>query len=162
MSQFARCNQYCINSQTENNPFSRFQFFNCYFMSDLKNFCHYCPKKCATELTLIYISTDLPRLLLSETANSTETLLSQSVILITRLKSGVILLWGRCKLIFDKIFPKNATFKFSLSQKFHPFLHSTHQEYMIFAKIGDGPCYYHWNEDCTGVWGLLLNRIIFS
>ena len=29
----------------------------------------------------------------------------------TRCKSGTIHFWGRCQLIFDKIFPKNATFK---------------------------------------------------
>ena len=37
------------------------------------------------------------------------------------------------------------------TKKFHPFLDSTYQEWMIFAKIGDGPCYYLWNEVCTGV-----------
>ena len=47
-------------------------------------------KRLCTELTLV--STALPRLLLSETATSTKTLLSQSVILITRYKSGAILL----------------------------------------------------------------------
>ena len=26
---------------------------------------------------------------------------------------------------------------------------------MIFAKIGDGPCYYLWNEICAGVKGNL-------
>ena len=60
------------------------------------------------------ISTASPRLLLSETASCKKTLLSQFFILITRLKSGAILFWGRCQLIFDKIFPKNATFKLSL------------------------------------------------
>ena len=34
---------------------------------------------------------------------------------------------------------------------FFPFLHSAYQECMNFAKIGDGPCYYHWNEICAGV-----------
>ena len=64
-------------------------------------------------------------LLLSETAISTKTLLSQSVILITRYKSGAILFWGRCQLIFDKIFPKNATFKLSLMSNDEPknFIH---------------------------------------
>jgi hypothetical protein len=37
------------------------------------------------------------------------------------------------------------------TKKFHPFLHSTYQECMIFARIGDGPCYYLWNEICAGV-----------
>jgi hypothetical protein len=27
---------------------------------------------------------------------------------------------------------------------------------MIFAKIGDGPCYYHYNEICDGVFRDLL------
>ena len=34
---------------------------------------------------------------------------------------------------------------------FFPFLHSAYQECMNFAKIGDGPCHYHWNEICAGV-----------
>ena len=118
-------------------------------------------KRLCTELTLV--STALPRLLLSETATSTKTLLSQSVILITRYKSGAILLSTH---IWQN-FPKKCHFHIISevqwwTKKFHPFLDSTYQKWMIFAKIGDGPCYYHWNEDCAGVWGLLLNRIIFS
>ena len=35
--------------------------------------------------------------------------------------------------------------------KFQPIFHSTHQECMIFARIGHGPCYYHWNEIFAGV-----------
>ena len=59
-------------------------------------------------------------------------------------------------MILVNFFPKNATFKLSLmsndeQKKNHPFLNSTYQECMIFARIGDGPCYYHWNEICTGV-----------
>ena len=54
----------------------------------------------------ISLSTALPRLLLSETAQE-----NSAVILITRLKSGAILFWGSCPLIFDKIFPKNAISK---------------------------------------------------
>ena len=34
---------------------------------------------------------------------------------------------------------------------FYPFLHSTYQECMIFARIGDGPCYYYLNEIYAGV-----------
>ena len=29
------------------------------------------------------------------------------------------------------------------TKKFHPFLDSTYQEWMIFARIGDGPCNYY-------------------
>ena len=32
------------------------------------------------------------------------------------------------------------------------FSDSTHQECMIFARIGHGPCYYHWNEIFAGVY----------
>ena len=58
--------------------------------------------------------------------------------------------------ILREIFQKNASFKLSLmsndeQKKNHPFLHSTYQEWMIFARIGDGSCYYLWNEICTGV-----------
>ena len=31
------------------------------------------------------------------------------------------------------------------------FSDSTHQECMIFARIGHGPCYHHWNEIFAGV-----------
>ena len=31
------------------------------------------------------------------------------------------------------------------------FSDSTHQECIIFARIGHGPCYYHWNEIFAGV-----------
>ena len=31
------------------------------------------------------------------------------------------------------------------------FSDSKHQECMIFARIGHGPCYYHWNEILAGV-----------
>ena len=31
------------------------------------------------------------------------------------------------------------------------FSDSTHQECMIFARIGHGPCYYHWDEIFAGV-----------
>jgi hypothetical protein len=37
------------------------------------------------------------------------------------------------------------------TKTFHQFLDSTDQECIIFAKIGDGPCYYHWNEIFAGV-----------
>ena len=37
------------------------------------------------------------------------------------------------------------------------FSDSTHQECMIFARIGHGPCYYHWNEIFAGV-GCLSRR----
>ena len=32
------------------------------------------------------------------------------------------------------------------------FSDSTHQECMIFARIGHGPCYYHWNDIFAGVY----------
>ena len=53
-------------------------------------------------------------------------------------------------------FPKKCHFQIIShvqwwTKKFHPFLHSTYQECMIFARIGDGPCYYHWNEIYAGV-----------
>ena len=31
------------------------------------------------------------------------------------------------------------------------FSDSTHQECMVFARIGYGSCYYHWNEIFAGV-----------
>ena len=31
------------------------------------------------------------------------------------------------------------------------FSDSTHQECMIFARIGNGPCYHHWTEIFAGV-----------
>ena len=31
---------------------------------------------------------------------------------------------------------------------------STHQECMVFARIGHGPCYYHWNEIFADVAGV--------
>ena len=72
-----------------------------------------------------------------------------------------------CQLIFDKIFPKNATFKLLAMSNdelnfFYPFLHSTHQECMIFARIGTGSCYYHWHEICAGVIGHIWsnNRLL--
>ena len=45
---------------------------------------------------------------------------------------------------------------------FYPFLHSTHQECMIFARIGTGSCYYHWHEICAGVIGHIWsnNRLL--
>ena len=38
-------------------------------------------------------------------------------------------------------------------KKFQPmhFSDSTHQECMIFARIGHDSCYYHWNEIFAGV-----------
>ena len=117
-----------------------FQEFNCYFMSDLnywnmqrivslKKSCNLVTvskkrEKCATELTLF----SLCCFILTVTkwnSKFRKTLLSQSVILITRLKSGAILFWGRCQLIFDKNFPKNATFKLSLMSNDEPknFIH---------------------------------------
>ena len=58
----------------------------------------------------IFFSTDV-----TKWSNSyKKTLLTQSVILITRYKSGTIFFWGRCQLIFHNFFPKNATFKLSL------------------------------------------------
>ena len=47
----------------------------------------------------------------------------------------------------------NATYIGSTGSKV-PFWHfsdSTHQECMIFARIGHGSCYYHWNEIFAGV-----------
>ena len=81
-----------------------------------------------------------------------KTLLTQSVILITRYKSGTILCWDD----ICQIFSKKCHFQIISdvqwwTKKFHPFLHSTYQECMIFARIGDGPCYYSWNEICAGV-----------
>ena len=38
------------------------------------------------------------------------------------------------------------------------FSDSTHQEYVIVARIGHGPCYYHWNEIFAGV--ILITRRI--
>ena len=95
-----------------------------------------------------HYSTALPRLLLSETATSTQTLLSQSVIMITRYKSGAILFWVRCQLKMWQFFPKKCHFQIIShgqwwTKKFHPFLDSTYQEWMIFARIGDGPCNYY-------------------
>ena len=53
-------------------------------------------------------------------------------------------------------FPKKCYFQIIShvqwwTKKFHPILHSTHQECMVFARIGDGPCHYHWNEIYAGV-----------
>ena len=42
------------------------------------------------------------------------------------------------------------------TKKCHPFLHSTYQECKIFARIGDDPCYYHWNEIYAGVYVFLV------
>ena len=42
------------------------------------------------------------------------------------------------------------------------FSDSTHQEYMIFARIGHGPCYYHWNEIFAVVNGDMLPIWIFD
>ena len=73
-----------------------------------------------------------------------KTLLTQSVILITRYKSGTILFWDdTCQ-----FFPKKCQFQIISdvqwwTKKFHPFLDSTYQEWMIFARIGDGPCNYY-------------------
>ena len=36
------------------------------------------------------------------------------------------------------------------------FSDSTHQECMIFARIGNGPCYHHWTEIFAGVKDILL------
>ena len=36
------------------------------------------------------------------------------------------------------------------------FSDSTHQECMIFARIGHGPCYYHLNEIFAGVTALFV------
>ena len=57
------------------------------------------------------LSTALPRLLLSETAVSKKSIAVQIYLITTQYKSGAILFWGRCHLIFDKIFSKNGTFK---------------------------------------------------
>ena len=49
------------------------------------------------------------------------------------------------------------------TKKFHPFLHSTHQECMFFAKIENGPCYYLWNEICAGVVSVFYDwLLVFS
>ena len=59
------------------------------------------------------------------------------------------------KWIFEKNFPKSASFKLSAMYNdkpfVSPFMHSAHQKCMNFAKIGYGPCYYHWKEFCAGV-----------
>ena len=73
-------------------------------------------------------------------------------ILITRYKSGTILSWND----ICQFFSKKCHFQIISdvqwwTKKFHPFLDSTYQEWMIFAKIGDGSCYYLWNEICAGV-----------
>ena len=86
----------------------------CKWLSRLKRSCYLevvskKERKCLG-IVLTLVSTALPRLLLSETATSTKTLLSQSVTLITRYKSGAILFW-------DNIFPKNATLKLSIEMK---------------------------------------------
>ena len=57
---------------------------------------------------------------------------------------------------FERNFSKKCHFQIISdvqwwTKKFHPFLDSTYQEWMIFAKIGDGSCYYLWNEICAGV-----------
>ena len=60
------------------------------------------------------------------------------------------------EMIFVKFFPKKCHFQIISdvqwwTKKFLPFLNFTYQEWMIFAKIGDGSCYYLWNEICAGV-----------
>ena len=86
--------------------------------------------------------------LLSEAAASRKTLMSQSAILITRYKNGTIIFW-------EEFFKKCHLQIISLGQwwtkKNHPFLESTYQNCMIFAKIGDGPCNYYQNEVWAGV-----------
>ena len=57
---------------------------------------------------------------------------------------------------FEEDFPKKCHFEINSdvlwwTKIFHPFLDYAYQECMIFARIGDGPCYYHWKEICAGV-----------
>ena len=65
-----------------------------------------------------------------------KTLLTQSVILITRYKSGTILFWDdTCQ-----IFSKKCHFQIISdvqwwTKKFHPFLHSTYQEWRFLLKL---------------------------
>ena len=78
-------------------------------------------------------------------------------ILITRYKSGTILSWND----ICQIFSKKCHFQIISdvqwwTKKFHPFLDSTYQEWMVFAKIGDDSCYYLWNEICAGVFQYYL------
>ena len=42
------------------------------------------------------------------------------------------------------------------------FSDSTHQECMIFARIGHGPCYYHWNEIFAGVMHHITRTCLFQ
>ena len=39
------------------------------------------------------------------------------------------------------------------------FSDSTHQECMLFAKIGHGSCYHHWNEIFAGVTYIFVERV---
>ena len=81
-----------------------------------------------------------------------KTLLTQSVVLITRYKSGTILFWDdTCQFFSKKCHFQIISDVQWWTKKNHPFLESTYQEWMSFAKIGDGPCYYLWNEICAGV-----------
>ena len=86
-------------------------------------FVAYCT--CSLGLPLSSIDIFLSTVVTKWSNSYKKTLLTQSVILITRYKSGTILFWGRCQLIFDKIFPKNATFKLSLMSNDEPknFIH---------------------------------------
>ena len=40
-----------------------------------------------------------------------------------------------------------------MKKKLTHFSDSTHQECMVFARIGHGSCYYHWDEIFAGVMG---------
>ena len=75
-------------------------------------FVAYCT--CSLGLPLSRIDTFLSTAVTKWSSSFKKTLLTQSVILITRYIFGTILFWERCQLIFDKICPKNATFKLSL------------------------------------------------
>ena len=60
---------------------------------------------------MYWVDTSLSTALLSETAVSKKSIADPICLITTKYKSGAILFWGRCHLIFDKIFSKNATFK---------------------------------------------------
>ena len=99
-------------------------------------------------LSVVFISTAV-----TKWSNSyKKTLMTQSVILITRYKSGTILFWDYACQIFSKKMPlSNYLWCPMMNKKNHLFLYSTYQDCMIFAKIGDGSCWYLWNEICAGV-----------
>ena len=73
-----------------------------------------------------------------------KTLLTQSVVLITRYKSGTILFWDEtCQFFSKKCHFQIISDVQWWTKKFRPFLDSTYQEWIIFARSGDGPSNYY-------------------